>query len=47
MNDAEIYGVASTPTIFINGVMLRTLSAEALREAIDRALAATPARSRP
>jgi protein-disulfide isomerase len=47
MNDAEIYGVASTPTIFINGVMLRTLSAEALREAIDRALAATPARSGP
>lgn len=39
MNDAEVYGVESTPTIFINGVMLRTLSAEALREAIDRALA--------
>jgi len=47
MKDAEIYGVESTPTIFINGIMLRTLSAEALRGAIDRALAGTPARSGP
>jgi protein-disulfide isomerase len=39
MSDGEMYGVASTPTIFINGVMLRTLSAEALRQAIDHALA--------
>lgn len=37
VEDGEIYGVGSTPTIFINGVQLRTLSAEALREAIDRA----------
>jgi len=37
----EMYGVNVTPTIFINGVQLRTLSAEGLREAIDRA-AATP-----
>jgi protein-disulfide isomerase len=37
IEDGEMYGVGSTPTIFINGVQLRTLSAEALREAIDRA----------
>jgi protein-disulfide isomerase len=41
MDDGEVYGVESTPTIFVNGVMLRTLSAEGLREAIDRALAAS------
>jgi protein-disulfide isomerase len=40
MDDAEIYGISSTPSIFINGVLLRTLSADALREAIDRAAAA-------
>jgi protein-disulfide isomerase len=38
--DAEIYGVGSTPTLFINGVMLRNLSEEGLRQAIDRAAAA-------
>lgn len=37
LEDGEIYGVGSTPTIFVNGVQLRTLSEEALREAIDRA----------
>jgi len=37
VEDGEIYGVGSTPTIFINGVQLRTLNAEGLREAIDRA----------
>ena len=37
IEDGEIYGIESTPTIFINGVMLRTLSAEGLRSAIDRA----------
>jgi len=37
IEDGEMYGVSSTPTIFINGVQLRTLSAEGLREAIDRA----------
>lgn len=35
--DGEMYGVGSTPTIFINGVQLRTLSTEGLKEAIDRA----------
>ena len=39
IEDAEMYGVGVTPTIFVNGVQLRTLSAEGLREAIDRAAA--------
>jgi protein-disulfide isomerase len=39
IEDGEMYGVGVTPTIFINGVQLRTLSAEGLREAIDRAAA--------
>ena len=38
IEDGEMYGVGSTPTIFVNGVQLRTLSAEGLRAAIDRAL---------
>jgi protein-disulfide isomerase len=38
MDDGQIYGVGSTPTIFVNGKMLRTLSSEALRAAIDQAL---------
>jgi protein-disulfide isomerase len=37
VEDGELYGVGSTPTIFINGVQLRVLSPEGLREAIDRA----------
>jgi protein-disulfide isomerase len=37
IEDGEMYGVGSTPTIFINGVQLRVLSADGLREAIDRA----------
>src|SRR5215217_395330 len=39
VEDGEMYGIGSTPTIFINGVQLRTLSVEGLREAIDRAAA--------
>ncbi len=39
LEDGELYGVGSTPTIFVNGVQLRVLSAEGLREAIDRAVA--------
>lgn len=38
--DGEAYGVQATPTIFINGVVLRNLTAEGLRAAIDAALAA-------
>lgn len=41
IEDGEMYGVNVTPTIFVNGVQLRTLSPEGLRAAIDRA-AATP-----
>jgi protein-disulfide isomerase len=37
LEDGEMYGVGSTPTIFINGVQLRVLNADGLREAIDRA----------
>jgi protein-disulfide isomerase len=45
--DAEIYGVGSTPTIFVNGVMLRVLSTEGLRQAIDRAAATRRASAPP
>ena len=41
VEDGEMYGVGSTPTIFVNGLQLRVLSAEGLRAAIDRA-AGTP-----
>jgi protein-disulfide isomerase len=37
VTDGEMYGVGSTPTIFVNGVQLRTLSTEGLKDAIDRA----------
>jgi len=40
ISDGELYGVGSTPTIFINGVQLRVLSADGLREAVDRAAGA-------
>ena len=39
--DGEMYGIDSTPTIFVNGVFLRSLSAVDLRSAIDRALGST------
>jgi len=37
VSDGEVYGVGSTPTIFINGIQLKILSADGLRAAIDRA----------
>jgi protein-disulfide isomerase len=40
VSDGEMYGVGSTPTIFINGVQLKVLSADGLKEAIDRAAGA-------
>ena len=43
VEDGELYGVGSTPTIFINGVQLRVLSPDGLREAIDKAAKSTPA----
>ncbi len=39
IDDGRLYGVLGTPTVFVNGVKVRNLSAETLREAIDRALA--------
>ena len=39
INDGQIYGVSGTPTIFINGVKVRELSAQGLRATIDRELA--------
>ncbi|MDQ2920264.1 MAG: thioredoxin domain-containing protein [Acidobacteriota bacterium] len=44
MDDGQIYGVGSTPAIFVNGKMLRTLSSEGLRTAIDQALSQAGAR---
>ena len=46
VEDGEVYGVGSTPTIFVNGVQLKVLNAEGLREAIDRA-AKSPAAPQP
>ena len=37
--DGESHGVNSTPTIFVNGVKVHSLSASAFRRAINRALA--------
>jgi protein-disulfide isomerase len=39
MEEGEIYGIEGTPTIFINGVMLTTLSADGLRAAIEKGFA--------
>jgi protein-disulfide isomerase len=39
IEDGEMYGVEGTPTIFINGVMLTELGADALRAAIEKAFA--------
>jgi protein-disulfide isomerase len=39
IDDGELYGVDSTPAIFVNGVALREMSVEALRALIERGLA--------
>lgn len=45
--DGTAYGVTGTPTIFVNGVKVRRLSADDFREAIDNALkSAAPAGAR-
>jgi len=45
--DGTAYGVTGTPTIFVNGVKVRRLSADDFREAIDDALkSAVPAAAR-
>jgi protein-disulfide isomerase len=47
MADGVSYGITGTPTIFVNGIKVRRLSAEDFREAIDNALkAAAPAAAR-
>lgn len=38
MGDGKNYGITATPTIFVNGVKVRILSAEGFRNAIERAL---------
>ncbi len=43
LKDGELYGVDSTPTIFVNGVSVSGLGADFLRAAIDRALTAAKA----
>lgn len=43
IDDGEIYGVDSTPAVFVNGIALREMSVEALRAAIERGLAAANA----
>jgi protein-disulfide isomerase len=40
VDDGEMYGIDSTPAVFVNGVALREMSIEALRALIDRGLAA-------
>jgi protein-disulfide isomerase len=47
ISDGQLYGIDSTPTIFVNGVFLQSLSAEDLRAAIDRALGATSSTKSP
>jgi protein-disulfide isomerase len=39
VSDGTQYGIAGTPTVFVNGVRVNRLSAETLRTAIERALA--------
>lgn len=36
--DGESYGIGSTPTVFVNGVKVRQMSASGFREAIEKAL---------
>ena len=36
MQDGKSYGISGTPTIFVNGIKVRILSAEHIRKAIDR-----------
>ncbi len=38
MSDGESYGIKGTPTIFINGIRVRRLSADEFRETIEKAL---------
>jgi protein-disulfide isomerase len=42
IDDGETYGIDSTPTIYINGIMLREFTADGIRAAISRALGQRP-----
>jgi protein-disulfide isomerase len=37
-SDGKSYGITGTPTVFVNGVKVRTLSAASFQKAIDKAL---------
>ena len=39
MDDGQLYGIDSTPAIFVNGIALTEMSVEALRSLVDRGLA--------
>ncbi len=38
MSDGNSYGINATPTVFVNGVKVRVITADGFREAIDKAL---------
>lgn len=38
MADGRSYGITGTPTIFVNGIKVRVITAEGFRDAIDKAL---------
>ena len=38
MADGKSYGISGTPTVFVNGVKVRIMTAEGFRDAIDKAL---------
>ncbi len=41
IDDGQLYGIDSTPAIFVNGMAVTEMSSEALRAAIERGLAGT------
>jgi protein-disulfide isomerase len=41
VDDGQLYGIDSTPAIFVNGIAVTEMSSEALRAAIERGLAGT------
>lgn len=47
VEEGEAYGIEGTPTIYINGVMLREFTAEGIRAAMNRALGRKTQASRP